>query len=245
MKVNLITHTPDPELVVATAAKLCYSDFNIDQLLEAQTSEEVKKLIERLNSMGHESPFEHVVFTFAIEDVSRSLLAQFTRHRIASYSVQSQRYVNMQNAKCVIPPVIKDDEDLLTLYANTSKVSHVVYGEILHRLVVKYMDKGLSQKDATKKAQEDARFILPSSCGVRLIVTMNARSLMNFFKLRCCNRAQWEIRELADAMLELCKQAAPNIFKYAGPTCVRGKCKEGGMSCGHPKGEVVTSNEQA
>lgn len=245
MKVSLIAHTPDPELVVATAAKLCYSDSNIDQLMEAQTSEEVKKFIERLSSMGHESPFEHAVFTFAIEDVSRSLLAQITRHRIASYSVQSQRYVNMQNAKCVVPPVIEGDEGLLTLYANASKVSHMVYGEILHRLVEKYMSEGLSQKDATKKAQEDARFILPNSCGTRLIVTMNARSLMNFFKLRCCNRAQWEIRELAAAMLELCKQAAPNIFKYAGPACVKGKCKEGAMSCGHPWKKREAAYEQA
>ena len=243
MKVKLIAHTPDPELLVAIAAKLCYSDCDIDQLMEAQTEEGIKRFIDKLASMGHESPLEHAVFTFAIEDVSRSLLAQFTRHRIASYSVQSQRYVNMQNAKCVIPPVIQEDEKILELYAKASQLSFLAYGELLHEIAHKYIEQGMNEKDATKKAQEDARFILPNSCGTRMIVTMNARSLLNFFNLRCCNRAQWEIRELADTMLRIVKQVAPNIFKYAGPDCVTGKCGEGAMGCGHPRKEELLNGQ--
>lgn len=239
MKVTLIAHTPDPELIVATAAKLCYSDSNIDELMEAQTEEGVKKFIERLASMGHESPLEHAVFTFAIEGVSRSLLAQFTRHRIASYSVQSQRYVNMKGASVVVPPVIKDDSMAMDMYAKVSHLSFLAYEELCTLLSEKYIQSGMPKKDADKKAQEDARFILPNSCNTRMIVTMNARSLMNFFRIRCCNRAQWEIRSLADAMLGLVKQAAPTIFKYAGPDCVRDGCKEGRMACGKPrKGEL-------
>lgn len=234
MRVNLIAHTSDPELVVATAAKLCYSSSSIDDLLAGQTDDGVKNFIELLLSLGHESPFEHVSFTFAIEDVSRTLLAQITRHRIASYSVQSQRYVSMHDAKCIIPPEIEEDETTLKLCKGAYKLSFMVYDELTERLTEKYVNNGMDKKAAKKKAQEDARFVLPNSCETRMIVTMNARSLMNFFNERCCNRAQWEIRELACAMLELVKQVAPNMFKYAGPVCVRGRCKEGPMSCRNP-----------
>ena len=149
----------------------------------------------------------------------------------------------MQNAKCVIPPVIQEDEKILELYAKASQLSFLAYGELLHEIAHKYIEQGMNEKDATKKAQEDARFILPNSCGTRIIVTMNARSLLNFFNFRCCNRAQWEIRELADAMLGIVKQVAPNIFKYAGPDCVTGKCGEGAMGCRHPRKEELLNGQ--
>lgn len=237
MKVLLITHTPDPELVVATAAKLCYSDSDICDIMAGQTDENVGAFIKKLSSLGHESPFEHAVFTFAIEDVSRSMMAQITRHRIASFSVQSQRYVNMKNAKCVVPPVIEQDEKLLKVYARFNHVSLMAYGGLVHNITEKYVAEGMAKKDAEKKAQEDARFVLPNSCTTRMIVTMNARSLLHFFEVRCCNRAQWEIRELADAMLGIVKKVAPNIFQNAGPSCVRGKCSEGAMTCRSPRSE--------
>ena len=234
MNVSLISHTPNPEALVATAAKLCYSNSNINEILEKQDNENSGKFIKYLMDMGHESPLEHASFTFAVEDVSRSLLAQITRHRVASFSVQSQRYVNMDNAEFTAPPAIvhNEDEELLKHYARFMDISLRTYSAIKDKLFADYIKQGISEKDAEKKAQEDARFVLPNACNTRLIVTMNARELLHFFSLRCCNRAQWEIRQLADAMLSLVKQVAPNIFEYAGPSCVKGFCKEGKMSCG-------------
>lgn len=243
MKVKLIAYTPNPELVVATAAKLCYSGLSIDEVIESQSEDEVQMFIKRLRALGHESPFEHATFTFAIEGVSRSLLAQLTRHRIASYSVQSQRYVDMSNAECVVPPVIAEDDKVLNMYTRVNQLSFLAYGELLHLLCERYIAEGLTPSQAQKKAQEDARFILPNACDTKLIMTMNARSLMNFFKLRCCNRAQWEIRGLADSMLKLVKEVAPSIFMYAGPPCIYGVCPEGKMSCGNPRREELQNGK--
>lgn len=241
--VKLISHTPDPERTVACAAKLCYSSSDIDTLMDGLTEEKVHSFVEMLSEIGHESPIEHVSFTFGIEGVSRALLAQFTRHRIASYSVKSQRYVTEGAFDFVTPPEIAADEEALTLYRESMAAAQESYDRIAAILKEKhkadFMAEGKDEKTAArlaeKKAIEDARFVLPNACETKMIVTMNARSLLNFFRHRCCNRAQWEIRDVADQMLVLVRAVAPELFKKAGPPCLVGPCPEGKMSCGKAK----------
>lgn len=240
MKVSLIAYTPEPEKTVAAAAKMCYAAADVDTVLEGLTDEKVANFVDMLSSIGHESPIEHASFTFAIEGVSRALLAQITRHRIASYSVQSQRYVAEKNFEYVLPPEIEKDSKAKEIFLNSMSRAHEDYLKISEILSEKYVEEflseGIDEKEAKRKAQkkaiEDARFVLPNACDTKMIATFNARSLQNFFKHRCCNRAQWEIRELATEMLKLVKQVAPNLFKKSGPPCLYGKCPEGKMSCG-------------
>ena len=244
LNVKLIAHTPEPERVVAAAARLCYSAVGVDALLEAQTPEKNTKFVKMLASMGHESPIEHVSFTFGIEGVSRSLLAQITRHRLASYSVQSQRYVRLDDFQFVIPPEIETDPSSKELFLQAMKKQGEEYLALAARLQEKHtrelMAQGLDEKSASRKAEklanEDARFVLPNACETKMVVTMNARSLKNFFALRCCNRAQWEIRALAEEMFKLVYPIAPALFSAAGPSCVAcGRCTEGKMTCGKMK----------
>lgn len=239
INVKLISHTPNPEKVVATAAKLCYSNCNIENIMDGLTDEKAENFVEMLSTIGHESPIEHVSFTFAIEGVSRAFLAQLTRHRIASYSVQSQRYVNKGMFEYVIPPEIENIKEAKEKFIKAMQEDQKAYDELTAILKNKYLPeflkKGIDEKEANrlseKKAIEDARFVLPNACETKIVCTFNARSLYNLFKHRCCNRAQWEIREVATKMLELVLQVSPSLFKYAGPECLRGKCKEGKMSC--------------
>lgn len=241
-KVTLLAHTPDPEKLVAAAAKLCYSASSPQTLMEGLTPEKTESFLEMLERMGHESPIEHVSFTFGIEGVSRSMLAQITRHRIASYSVQSQRYVREKDFSYVTPPQIAAIPKAQQLYRETMERIGESYDRLAELLKSEHtkmlMDEGMDEKSAARKAEkmaiEDARFVLPNACETQMVVTMNARSLLNFFRHRCCNRAQWEIREVAYQMLELVYQVAPSLFKNAGAPCVRGNCPEGKMSCGHP-----------
>lgn len=241
LTVKLIAHTPDPERVVAAAAKLCYSPVGVDALLEDLTPEKTAKFVKMLSSMGHESPIEHASFTFAIEGVSRSLLAQITRHRIASFSVQSQRYVRLDDFRFVIPPEVEADPDSKALFLEAMRKQGEEYLSLCASLQARHtaelVAQGLSEKEAAKKAEklanEDARFVLPNACETKMVMTMNARSLKNFFKLRCCNRAQWEIRALAEEMYRLVYPVAPALFASAGPNCVAtGRCTEGKMTCG-------------
>ncbi len=235
LKVKLLTHTPQPQKIVSAAAKLCYARADIDTVMDGLTPEKTESFVEMLAQIGHESPMEHMSFTFGIENVSRALLAQITRHRMASFSVQSQRYVKETNFEFVTPPAIEGDEKAKQLYLDTMSDIAKAYNNLADTLKTKYIAEGIDQKAAEKKAIEDARFVLPNACTTKMIVTMNARSLLNFFKLRCCSRAQWEIRELACKMLELVKEVAPTIFADAGPACVRGGCSEGAMTCGKAK----------
>lgn len=240
MKVELIASTNDPEKVVAAAAKLCYSKKDAANLMENLTMESVEKFIEKLASMGHESPFEHVSFTFSISGVSRALLAQITRHRIASYSVRSQRYVNESEFEYITPTSIANNPVANMRYIETMNMIRDAYNDIAELLYNDFIsaeeEKGSNSKtDWMKVAQEDARYVLPNAAETKMVITMNARSLFNFFELRCCNRAQKEIRDVAYEMLKICYNIAPNIFKYAGPSCYHGTCKEGGMSCGKAK----------
>lgn len=240
-KVNLLTHTPEPEKYIAAAAKLCYSSSDIEGLLDGLTKESIDSFVARLGSIGHESPFEHVSFTFGIEGVSRSLTHQLVRHRIgASYSQKSQRYVTEGQFEYIVPPSIENNKEAEEIFIQAMEEDQKRYDEIVAILTKEhtqtFLDSGLDEKkakrDATKKAIEDARFILPNACETKIVVTMNARALFNFFTLRCCTRAQWEIRELANQMLKCVKEVAPTVFKDCGPSCVRGKCPEGDMSCG-------------
>lgn len=240
MRVELLTYTPDPERTVACAAKLCYSAADIGTVREGLTEEKTGAFLDMLAGFGHESPIEHASFTFGIEGVSRSLLAQLTRHRLASYSVQSQRYVKEAAFEFVLPPEIEAlpearEEFLLAMEEDQRHYERLA--ELLQEKHKKeFLAQGLEEKAAArraeKKAIEDARFVLPNACATKLICTMNARSLLNFFTHRCCGRAQWEIRELATEMLRLVRAAAPHIFEKAGPPCLRGACPEGKMSCG-------------
>ncbi|GKI15614.1 flavin-dependent thymidylate synthase [Oscillospiraceae bacterium] len=245
LKVNLLAYTPEPEKVVAAAAKLCYSGAQIDELLAGLTPEKSREFVERLAKMGHESPTEHVSFTFAIEGVSRSLLAQITRHRIASYSVQSQRYVRLDGFEYVTPPEVAADPEASAAFEQAMRAENEQYERIAALLKEGHTrrlmrEEGLTEAAAAKKAEklaiEDARFVLPNACETKMIVTMNARSLHNFFRHRCCSRAQWEIRALADEMLRLVYPVAPALFAAAGPSCVKGACPEGAMSCGDSAG---------
>lgn len=223
LKVKLLAHTPDADKLVAAAAKLCYARSDVDTLMDNLTAEKVEGFIERLAELGHESPIEHASYTFAVEGVSRALLAQLTRHRIASYSVQSQRYVDKADFDYIMPPSIAADPETAEVFERCMNILGAYYAYF----------------KAADIPSEDARFVLPNACDTRIIFTMNARSLHNFFRLRCCNRAQWEIRAMADEMLRLCRKVSPALFKHAGPSCaVTGKCSEGAMCCGEPREDL-------
>lgn len=240
--VILLAYTPDPERTVAAAAKLCYSSSGINQLNDSLTDEKAASFVEMLSEIGHESPIEHASFTFGIEGVSRSLLAQITRHRMASFSVKSQRYVREGSFEYVTPPEIAAEPEAKKIYDEIMAEDQERYDRLAAILKEKhikaFMAEGKDEKTAArlaeKKAIEDARFVLPNACETQMVMTMNARSLMNFFKVRCCRRAQWEIQDVANQMLALVSAVAPNIFKNAGPSCLRGGCSEGKMSCGRP-----------
>lgn len=240
MNVELLQYNPDCEKIIAAAAKLCYSSSEIKGILDGLDEEKTKKFIQRLMSMGHESPIEHISFTFGIEGVSRSLLAQFTRHRIASYSVKSQRYVKEGEFEFITPPEIENSPEAKKLFLEAmqddvekyNKLSDILYKKHYDDFIKQGIDEKKAGNMAEKKAIEDARYVLPNACETKMIVTFNARSLINFFNHRCCERAQWEIRDMACKMLELVKGVAPTIFKYAGPSCLSGTCPEGKMTCG-------------
>lgn len=240
MNVELLQYNPDCEKIVAAAAKLCYSSAKIEGILDGLDEEKTEKFLNRLVSLGHESPTEHVTFTFGIEGVSRSLTHQLVRHRLASYSQKSQRYVNEGQFEFVTPPEIEAIPEAKEEYlkamaddvASYNKLADILFKKHYEQMILSGMDEKKAKTAAEKKAIEDARYVLPNACETKIIVTMNTRSLMNFFRHRCCERAQWEIRDLACRMLMLVKEVAPTLFKYAGPACVSGKCPEGDMSCG-------------
>jgi thymidylate synthase (FAD) len=239
LNVKLLSYTADADKLVASAAKLCYAKSDIETLMDKQTPEKVAYFVNYLSELGHESPIEHATYTFGIEGVSRSLLAQITRHRIASYSVQSQRYVDKSDFEYVMPPSVAEIPEARAEFEAAMSEDARHYDNIKRILTAHYADQnkkdGMNDKDALfsaeKKANEDARFVLPNACDTRIIMTMNARSLLNFFAQRGCNRAQWEIRELAYAMYTLVSAVSPLIFAKAGPSCVRGSCSEGAYTC--------------
>lgn len=220
MKIKILAHTPNPERVIALAGKLCYSQVGIDELNDKISDEQVEKFITKLSDMGHMSPFEHASFTFAIEGISRNCSHQIVRHRLASFSQQSQRYVKMKG-EYVVPPYIYWHEELLLEFNHALEDADKAYNKLVEGL----MRYGRTEKEAI----EDARYILPSACTTKMEVTMNVRELLHFFKQRCCKRAQWEIREVAKEMLKQCKEVSPILFKNAGAPC--STCTEGELKC--------------
>lgn len=228
MKVALLNYTKDPDRICAAAAQSCYSEKGASELFRTTTDERAKKMIKKVVGMGHLSVVEHAHFTFSVEGVSRSLTHQLVRHRIASYSQQSQRYVDMERAEYVLPPSISKDPEARRLFKKAMDTSWKAYREL-----------------ARKVPKEDARYVLPNACNTNITVTMNARELWHFFTLRCCRRAQWEIRMMAWKMLGEVRKVAPILFENAGPGCFRGPCPEGEYSCGRPykKGEIPSERE--
>lgn len=274
MKVYLMAHTPNPEQVIASAAKLCYSNSSAVEILEKMSDEDVSKFITNLIDMGHESPLEHTTWTFSIEGISRNCSHQLVRHRLASTSQQSQRYVRNNNFEVVTPKDIEDTKFAKVIFDEAVKTSQLAYEMITNELIYAYAKKDghleeyksfikkeeINNNELTeaydflqflkehkknayriyeKKAIENARYVLVSASETKLVETMNTRELLHFFTLRCCDRAQEEIRELANEMLRVVKEVSPILFKNAGPSCVRGKCSEGSMSCGNPRKERV------
>lgn len=222
MKISLINHPKDPDRICAAAALSCYSRDPSSAIFGEITEENARKAIGRIVGMGHLSVIEHANFTFSIEGVSRALTHQLVRHRIASYSQQSQRYVSMDQAEYIVPPSISGDPESLRKFRELMDVIWKEYSVLCERV-----------------PKEDARYVLPNACNTNITVTMNARELWHLFTLRCCRRAQWEIRKMAWLMLDAARKISPILFENAGPACVRGPCPEGEYSCGKPvkKGE--------
>ena len=223
LHVALIRHTLSPEEIVALGARLCYSRATIDDLTQRVSAKDQSDFVQKIMGMGHDSVLEHASFTFGVEGVSRVLLAQLTRHRLASFSVQSQRYVSYEHGfGYIVPPKIAAlGQDAADEYARQMDQMHQWYCQWQERLGA-----------AGESSNEDARFVLPGACETRLMMTMNVRELRHFFSLRMCSRAQWEIRALATEMHRLCMEVAPALFADAGPGCLRGACPEGAKSCG-------------
>lgn len=266
-EVKLIAYTPNPELIVACAAKLCYSDVGMEDLLKKQTPEGVEKFLNMLISMGHESPLEHINFTFGVENISRACSHQLVRHRLASYSQQSQRYVNLEKTfKYITPKEIDKYANVKNRYDNLMNHIFEEYVAISHDLLVEYIYEFLSNNkivfeqdirsdiehmkeymkenhkrkynSLVKLAIENARYVLPNSCETKIVFTMNARTLLNFLEHRTCNRAQEEIQMMALEMQKHLMSVAPIIFRKSGASCIRGNCKEGSMCCGKPFAKV-------
>lgn len=224
LKVMLVSYSPEPEKTVSAAARLCYSPTDAEGLLSKVEGKDQQDFLEKLTAVGHLSPVEHASFTFVVEGISRACSHQLVRHRLASYSQQSQRYVNEKEFDYLMPPSIQEDGEMRALFEKTMKDIQQSYSYFADRLV----QKGYS----TESAREDARFVLPNATETKIMITMNARELLHFFRQRLCNRAQWEIRAMAYAMLKLVKPIAPTIFRHSGPPCVKGKCPEGSRTCG-------------
>jgi thymidylate synthase (FAD) len=219
MDVRLLSHTPEPERAIAAAARLCYAPVGAAELLETMSDEAIRRVLKTIITSGHTSALEHASYSFAIDGVSRALTHQLVRHRLASYNQQSQRYVSYADEpQFVIPPSVASDPVALKRFKTACTAAFAAYKEAL--------DSGVPA--------EDARYLLPNAMETKIVVTMNIRELLHFFELRCCKRAQWEIRDLALAMLELAEPTAPYIFMDAGASCRRGACREGKMTCGDP-----------
>ena len=219
MNVELLYCTPDPERAIATAARLCYAPVGAKELMETMSDEAVDKVLNTILGSGHFSTLEHASFTFAVDGVSRALTHQLVRHRIASYNQQSQRYVKYKDGiETIKPASVSDNAEAEAIFDEAIAAATDAYKKLL--------DMGIPA--------EDARFLLPNAAETKIVITMNARELLHFFNHRCCNRAQWEIREMAWRMVELVKPLAPRVFAKAGAPCVAGPCPEGKMACGNP-----------
>jgi thymidylate synthase (FAD) len=227
LNVQLLERTKEAVSLIYAACRQCYSAQFAGDILESKADKEKQEsFIKNVLSSGHESPLEHAKFTFAVEGVSRALTHQLVRHRVASYSQQSQRYVKASGFGYVVPPSIAGNQEMKEEFISIMDKIQESYNKLI----------GLfeSQKNTGEKANQDARFVLPQAAETKIVVSMNCRQLLHFFSQRCCARAQWEIRELADRMLSICKKELPAVFSRAGAKCIRlGYCPEGKkFTCG-------------
>ncbi len=218
MQVELLYHTPEPERAVATAARLCYAPVGAKELMEGMGEERIKSVLTTILRSGHFSTLEHASYTFAIDGVSRAMTHQLVRHRLASFNQQSQRYVTFKEEPDFVTPQTVVEAGAEEEYLAANRAAFEAYAKLVEAGV----------------PAEDARYLLPNACETKIVVTMNIRELLHFFSLRCCNRAQWEIREVACRMLDLARPTAPFIFSLAGPGCASSGCPEGRMCCGNP-----------
>lgn len=217
MRILLVDHTAEPELTVAAAARLCYSKKNPSELKKDLQRDEAARLLRMIYELGHLSVYEHASFTFAVEGISRVTSHQLVRHRIASYSQQSQRYVNLTGLEEFVVPQSFRKTEMFEKIRDFFMEASKIYEELISNGV----------------PIEDARYVLPQAVSTNIVVTMNGRELHHFFKLRLCRRAQWEIREMAARMLSEVLKVAPVLFERAGPSCFSaGICSEGRMTCG-------------
>jgi thymidylate synthase (FAD) len=219
MDVRLLNSTPEPERAMAVAARLCYAPVGAAELMEHMSDDAIRRVLKTIMTSGHFSALEHASYTFAIDGVSRALTHQLVRHRLASYNQQSQRYVSFSEEPAfIIPPAIAEDSEVLARYTAATTAAFEAYRDLM----------------AAGVSAEDARYLLPNATESKIVVTMNVRELLHFLEVRCCRRAQWEIRDLALRMLELVEPTAPYVFMDAGAACRRGPCSEGKMTCGEP-----------
>ncbi len=240
LNVRLLEMTQDAIALIYAACRQCYSPKFAGALFDEKDQNAAKQteFIKKVVASGHESPLEHVKFTFAIEGVSRALTHQLVRHRVASYSQQSQRYVKETNFDYIVPPSIAEDKELGEEFAKIMALIQSSYNKLLDR----FKDKGR----VGERANQDVRFVLPQAAETKIVVTMNCRELIHFFHQRCCARAQWEIKRLADRMLEICRQKLPEVFAEVAAKCdAYGYCPEGeGFSCGrYPLKEKVLAKK--
>jgi len=227
LSVTLLQHTPDPDRAVAIAGRLCYAPVSAAELQHEMSDEDVAKLVRVLVRSGHHSALEHASFTFAVDGVSRACTHQLVRHRVASYNQQSQRYVNFGGGDSfVVPPSVAANAEAEKVFLTAMEHARAAYDTLV--------ELGLAEGRGKESVQEDARFVLPNAAETKIVVTMNARELRHFLQVRCCNRAQWEIRDLAWTMRGMLREVAPNLFEKTGPGCLYGTCPEGKMTCGRP-----------
>jgi thymidylate synthase (FAD) len=227
LRVSLLQHTPDPDRSVAIAGRLCYAPVSAAELQRGMSDDEVGALVRILVRSGHHSALEHASYSFAVDGVSRACTHQLVRHRLASYNQQSQRYVRFGDADSfVVPPSIAADPAAEAVFVAAMEQARLAYDKLV--------ELGLAAGRGKESVQEDARFVLPNAAETKIVVTMNARELRHFFKVRCCRRAQWEINALAWQMRGMVKTLSPFLFEKSGPPCLYGQCQEGKMTCGQP-----------
>ena len=238
LAVTLLTHTPEPDRAVAAAGRLCYAPVSAAELTEQMTDGDVARLVRGLVASGHHSALEHATFTFAVDGVSRACTHQLVRHRVASYNQQSQRYVNFSHADgFVVPPSVAANPAAEQVFVRAMDQAREAYDQLV--------ELGLAEGRSRESVQEDARFVLPNAAETKIVVTMNARELRHFFAVRCCNRAQWEIRALAWELRGQVKILAPALFHKSGPGCLYGTCPEGKMTCGRPFDAATVDGPEA
>ncbi|MDD4907663.1 MAG: FAD-dependent thymidylate synthase [Candidatus Omnitrophica bacterium] len=226
LNVKLLEMSEQAVPIIYAACRQCYSQEFAGQIFSdtGRSAQQQEEFVRKVVASGHESPLEHVKFTFAVEGVSRALTHQLVRHRLASYSQQSQRYVKEKDFDYIVPPSIDRNPEAKKLFDGLMSVIQEKYTALL-----KLMG---DDKLSGEAANQDARFVLPQAAETKIVLTMNCRELIHFFKHRCCTRAQWEIRELASRMLKICNEKLPAVFSEAGAKCVSlGYCPEGDKFC--------------